>query len=75
MLRLLPGMGPETKGPAQKDLTGKNVIRLKPSAALPPANVNAKTIGEEAPEPAAAMHAAEKCMRARMPAHPARQGM
>uniref|UniRef100_A0A6U2CUH8 Uncharacterized protein n=1 Tax=Hemiselmis andersenii TaxID=464988 RepID=A0A6U2CUH8_HEMAN len=44
MLRLLPGMGPETKAPAQKDLTGKTVIKLKPSAALPPSNVNAKSI-------------------------------
>lgn len=45
MLRLLPGMGPEAKAPIQRDLTGKTVIRLKPSAALPPANVNARTIG------------------------------
>mmetsp|Transcript_33889 Transcript_33889/g.66107 ORF Transcript_33889/g.66107 Transcript_33889/m.66107 type:complete len:474 (+) Transcript_33889:155-1576(+) len=44
MLRLLPGMGPETKAPAQKDLTGKTVIKLKPSAALPPSNVNARSI-------------------------------
>jgi hypothetical protein len=44
LVRLLPGMGPPTETP--KTGTGKNKIRIKPSTTLPPANVNAKTIGE-----------------------------
>ena len=44
MIRLLPGMGPPTETP--KTSTGKNKIRIKPSTTLPPANVNAKTIGK-----------------------------
>lgn len=45
MLRLLPGMGPGTEAPPHKQTAGKTMIKLKPSAALPPANVNAKSIG------------------------------
>eukprot|EP00292_Cryptomonas_paramecium_P034368 CAMPEP_0113697004 /NCGR_PEP_ID=MMETSP0038_2-20120614/21875_1 /TAXON_ID=2898 /ORGANISM="Cryptomonas paramecium" /LENGTH=214 /DNA_ID=CAMNT_0000619931 /DNA_START=143 /DNA_END=784 /DNA_ORIENTATION=+ /assembly_acc=CAM_ASM_000170 len=42
LVRLLPGMGPPTESP--RSSTGKTKIRIKPSATLPPANVNAKTI-------------------------------
>ena len=47
MLRLLPGMGPETKKPDEYNTTKREKIILRPSAALPPANVNAKQIANK----------------------------
>eukprot|EP00287_Rhodomonas_sp_CCMP768_P004180 CAMPEP_0196734858 /NCGR_PEP_ID=MMETSP1091-20130531/13477_1 /TAXON_ID=302021 /ORGANISM="Rhodomonas sp., Strain CCMP768" /LENGTH=56 /DNA_ID=CAMNT_0042078429 /DNA_START=87 /DNA_END=254 /DNA_ORIENTATION=+ len=44
MLRLLPGMGPGPEKPAPAVPTSGVKIKIKPSAALPPQNVNAKQI-------------------------------
>jgi hypothetical protein len=44
MLRLLPGMGPETKKPEPEARPGVQKIKLVPRAALPPQNANSKAI-------------------------------
>lgn len=44
MIRLLPGMGPETKKPDADQRPGVQKIKLVPRAALPPQNANAKVI-------------------------------
>jgi len=56
MLRLLPGMGPETKKPEAEARPGVQKIKLVPRAALPPQNANAKAIVSEYREQVAALY-------------------
>jgi len=60
MLRLLPGMGPGPEKPAPAVKTSGNKIKIKPSAALPPQNVNAKTIVQKFHPQIEALHRATK---------------
>jgi len=55
MLRLLPGMGPETKKP-QTEVPGAQKIKLVPRAALPPQNANSKQIVAEYREQIASLY-------------------
>ena len=57
MLRLLPGMGPETKKPEPEPRPGVQKIKLVPRAALPPQNANSKAIVAEYREQIAALYA------------------
>ena len=57
MLRLLPGMGPETKKPDAEERPGVQKIKLVPRAALPPQNANAKSIVANYREQVAGLYA------------------
>ena len=57
MLRLLPGMGPETKKPDAEERPGVQKIKLVPRAALPPQNANAKSIVAKYREQVAGLYA------------------